>query len=453
MKHKITLSFLSISLITSLYANECMTVFPDVFSSETVITFESRLNVDSKSDLLQTPNIEQTHPYSKCADKECKATQTKPSILKPFEFKSSTIDDTIEINSDTILSDENLANIIVTEDDVTLTFKAPSPTKGFTPIQKIGSLKIEGKNVTLVFEGGDYYIKSFEAESSISKDFRGMIKSDKLTITPKANIRLFIDEDFYISKTTPNPMDKTLLINDDAKAKKLMLYVKGDIEIDAIYDIDAIIYGYTNIKLNSNPQTKFSGAIHAKDELTLSDRKNFKNGEFTYDEESVKELWKLSTCRALPDEPDEKLNNSTLLGIDTNRNGVRDDVERWIIKRYSKDPEFPKTKIALAMQYAWATQKILEKPTMESFKYEDNALACESYWSNQKTQGLPGIKYIHFRKKHKVFGEVKLKDKIFNNKERILRKFDYNSALSGNILTLRKKELSACHINISRFQY
>jgi hypothetical protein len=32
----------------------------------------------------------------------------------------------------------------------------------------------------------------------------------------------------------------------------------------------------------------------------------------------------------LPPEPDEALNNSTLLGIDTNNNGVRDDVERWI---------------------------------------------------------------------------------------------------------------------------
>ena len=32
----------------------------------------------------------------------------------------------------------------------------------------------------------------------------------------------------------------------------------------------------------------------------------------------------------LPPQPDETLNNSTLLGIDSNPNGVRDDVERWI---------------------------------------------------------------------------------------------------------------------------
>ncbi len=32
----------------------------------------------------------------------------------------------------------------------------------------------------------------------------------------------------------------------------------------------------------------------------------------------------------LPPEPDPKVNNATLLGVDVNHNGVRDDVERWI---------------------------------------------------------------------------------------------------------------------------
>ena len=36
----------------------------------------------------------------------------------------------------------------------------------------------------------------------------------------------------------------------------------------------------------------------------------------------------------LPPEPDKALNDSTLLGIDSNNNGVRDDVERWIYITY-----------------------------------------------------------------------------------------------------------------------
>jgi hypothetical protein len=78
----------------------------------------------------------------------------------------------------------------------------------------------------------------------------------------------------------------------------------------------------------------------------------------------------------LPPKPDEDKNNETLLGIDLNRNGIRDDVERWIITHYANDPKYPKTKTAIALQYAWASQKILENPTMESKKYLDDALDC-----------------------------------------------------------------------------
>jgi len=38
----------------------------------------------------------------------------------------------------------------------------------------------------------------------------------------------------------------------------------------------------------------------------------------------------------LPPEPDPVLNNATLLGIDVNNNGVRDDVERWIYETYDE---------------------------------------------------------------------------------------------------------------------
>jgi len=53
----------------------------------------------------------------------------------------------------------------------------------------------------------------------------------------------------------------------------------------------------------------------------------------------------------LPFEPDPTLNNATLLGIDANSNGVRDDVERWIYMTYKdKHP----IHIDIAMQAARA---------------------------------------------------------------------------------------------------
>ncbi len=154
----------------------------------------------------------------------------------------------------------------------------------------------------------------------------------------------------------------------------------------------------------------------------------------------------------LPPEPDPKVNNATLLGVDVNNNGVRDDVERYIYERFGKDPEYPKTKIAIAMQDAWATQKILENPTMESKKYLDDAIDCQYYWFNKKTIGLSGYDFIQFSLKHKVFNDRALKNKMLNTKDRIQQMFKFNEACSGHIFRGRGEEsLDNCLVNIDNF--
>ena len=61
----------------------------------------------------------------------------------------------------------------------------------------------------------------------------------------------------------------------------------------------------------------------------------------------------------LPPEPDPAVNNSTLLGVDVNNNGVRDDVERWIYKTYKdKHP----IHIDIAMQAGRAYSQLLKSP-------------------------------------------------------------------------------------------
>src|SRR3989338_1991490 len=50
----------------------------------------------------------------------------------------------------------------------------------------------------------------------------------------------------------------------------------------------------------------------------------------------------------LPPEPDPAENNATLAGVDSNRNGIRDDVERTIYLKYK---DTPRVAIA-ALQYA-----------------------------------------------------------------------------------------------------
>ena len=84
----------------------------------------------------------------------------------------------------------------------------------------------------------------------------------------------------------------------------------------------------------------------------------------------------------LPPEPDETLNNSTLLGIDSNNNGVRDDVERKIVITY-KEP----IKIELMMAMAEVGQEILNNPvggTIDNQKKMSRIGDCSMYLKRQK---------------------------------------------------------------------
>lgn len=86
----------------------------------------------------------------------------------------------------------------------------------------------------------------------------------------------------------------------------------------------------------------------------------------------------------LPPEPDPKVNNATLLGVDVNDNGVRDDVERWIYERY-KDAH--PIMIPLKMQAARAYQKIIIDPSKakETYHIVDDQMNCSrafGSWAN-----------------------------------------------------------------------
>ncbi len=168
----------------------------------------------------------------------------------------------------------------------------------------------------------------------------------------------------------------------------------------------------------------------------------------------------------LPPEPDEALNNATLLGIDSNNNGVRDDVERYIILRFAQE-EYPKTRTALALQYAWAEQKVIESPTRDSAQYVDDALDCESYWFSQvqkpqdqriaellKTNPLEayrlGAEQTGWELEYGVFDNEEIHDAIYNTKERTKQQFIFNGAMSGGFYHGRRSALEHCHVNIDQ---
>jgi hypothetical protein len=150
----------------------------------------------------------------------------------------------------------------------------------------------------------------------------------------------------------------------------------------------------------------------------------------------------------LPPEPDETLNNSTLLGIDSNGNGVRDDVERWIYKNYKdKHPIY----IDIAMQAARNFKLILlnshdaKKIHYKATEYID----CKSYYQYYAND---------FNEKILIkddFDTEYLRKKIyFNTSDREEKYSQYSVLLSGDSYSLLPIETlkSKCDFNTNKYE-
>lgn len=122
----------------------------------------------------------------------------------------------------------------------------------------------------------------------------------------------------------------------------------------------------------------------------------------------------------LPPEPDEVENNATLGGVDVNKNGVRDDVERKIRQKYKKPLQS-----ANLMQRAKFYQQTLVKPTSDAIEIQKDvtrAINCTMYL-RQYDQEIGRISWMEQTKY--------IKDLTFNNINRVEKYWKYNVALSG----------------------
>ncbi len=148
----------------------------------------------------------------------------------------------------------------------------------------------------------------------------------------------------------------------------------------------------------------------------------------------------------LPPMPDKTLNDSTLLGIDSNNNGVRDDVEIWIYETYKdKHP----IHIDIAMQAGRAYKLVLETPEKAREIHETvvNApLYCAWYYQHDAEEfGDPLI--VDERV------DAPVKSQYFNTKERSNVYWEYDTLLSGGSYPLPKiKDMKAmCDFNTSKY--
>ena len=133
----------------------------------------------------------------------------------------------------------------------------------------------------------------------------------------------------------------------------------------------------------------------------------------------------------LPPEPNEEENNATLLGVDSNNNQVRDDVERWI---YTEFKDKHPVHIEVAMQSARTWEKIFEggaEKARETVEFVHAAIACNVYYSVAAEYfGEP----LLISTGSNLFDQVKRK--ILNSSDRASVYFAYDKALSGGAYTL-----------------
>jgi len=147
----------------------------------------------------------------------------------------------------------------------------------------------------------------------------------------------------------------------------------------------------------------------------------------------------------LPPEPDPAVNNATLLGVDVNHNGVRDDVERWIYKKYKdKHP----IHIDIAMQAARAYRLVLEHPERaKEIRLKVNApYFCGAYYQHD-AKYVNGIILIHERIDSVV------KNRYFNTKIRKKVYWEYDTLLSGGSYDIPwpSEQKSMCDFNTGKY--
>ena len=152
------------------------------------------------------------------------------------------------------------------------------------------------------------------------------------------------------------------------------------------------------------------------------------------------EIYKEINGHRLPPEPNPAINNATLLGVDSNDNGVRDDVERKIYASYKRPVEQ-----AYMMQYAVRYPQTLEDPvaaakSKELEKEHWNLYSCKGYLRKAKI-AIP-TNSVSF-----------MENAYFNTKERMRAYIEFSEAMSGGVYNIplpRDADEANCDFNVTK---
>jgi hypothetical protein len=149
----------------------------------------------------------------------------------------------------------------------------------------------------------------------------------------------------------------------------------------------------------------------------------------------------------LPPEPDHEENDKTLLGIDVNHNGMRDDVERYIVIKESKHSKYPKTWTSIELQIERGVYSYYKTNNIRLYQ---KSLAClwgfSDYMSQKNIYVMLKEPYTSLSSHGAVSLDVNTQKR--KNKEQKLQE-DLNEAIAnGNDVS---PSISYCDTNIFSF--
>jgi hypothetical protein len=225
-------------------------------------------------------------------------------------------------------------------------------------------------------------------------------------------------------------IDKTSLNKDENTTVKVVATYSDNISKDVTEEVEWISSKIDAVKVTKQTLTALQDM-----QTTLQ----AKLGSTTSEKIVLDIYWEVNGYR-LPSEPDSQVNNSTLLGIDSNDNGVRDDVERKIYLTFNKE-----IKRQYFMQEARLLQAMLADPDLiqnaHAWQKKNNYdIACGSYLSrvHNVIRKFENIQFVE--------------EATLTTKNRLRKYLKYDRELSGGVYSV-PNELrveSSCDFNVTK---
>jgi len=280
-------------------------------------------------------------------------------------------------------------------------------------------------NITesLVFEVEAFFTSA--SKNAVTKKERATVTIHPLEVLSDDNITVPTNDNNTTVPTTSNPLRRIALtisknslnVDENTTLNAIATYEDNSTK-DVTDEVEWILSDTNAVQITNK-------TLHTKKDINIFIQAKLNNKTSNT---LTLEIYREINGHRLPPEPDPIVNNSTLLGIDVNNNGVRDDVERWIYTYYEKPIEH-----AVIMQSARAYQIVIQEPekALENLQYILDASDCESYWSmseeDAKSQGE-----AFWLEEYKNYSK-EMKPVQFNTADRFLTYKKFNQTLSGGV--------------------